>query len=100
MRLLPVVVIMSALGTTPALTQTTSGPPVAGVIKSFNGKTMSLTGNDGKGFDVLLTPATRILISIPRTLADIKPGDFIASAGTRGADGVLHPPGLRGTGLR
>ena len=38
-----------------------------------------------------LQPAqTRLL-----ALADIKPGDFIASAGTRGADGVLRATEIR-----
>jgi hypothetical protein len=95
MRCLPIVLVLSALAATPALTQTKSGPPVTGTIKSFDGTTVSLTGNDGKSFDVRMTPATRILISVPRTLADIKPGDFIASAGTRGADGMLRANEIR-----
>ena len=95
MRQLLIAEIISALGATPALTQTKSGPPVVGIIQSSDGKIVSLTGNDGKPFDFLLTPATRILVSVPRTLADIKPGDFIASAGTRGADGVLRATEIR-----
>src|SRR6478672_10892739 len=95
MRLFLIAAITSALGATPALAQAKSGPPVAGVIRSFDGKTVSLTGNDGKPFDVLLAPTTRILVSVPRTLADIKPGDFIASAGTRGADGMLRATEIR-----
>ena len=41
----------------------------------------------------------------PATLADIQPGDFVASAAARGADGKLHstelrifPPAMRGVG--
>jgi hypothetical protein len=95
MRILIVAAVVSGLGTAPVLSQTISGPPVIGVIKSFDGKTMALTGNDGKPSDVALTPATRILVSVPRTFADIKPGDFIASAGTRGGDGVLRATEIR-----
>jgi hypothetical protein len=95
MRNLIVAALASALGTAPAMSQTISGPPVVGVVKSFDGKTMALAGKDGKPSDVALTPATRILVSVPRTLADIKPGDFIASAGTRGADGVLRASEIR-----
>src|SRR5262245_11139136 len=87
--------LMSALGAVPALTQATSGLPLIGIVKSFDGKSVSLAGNDGKASDVVLTSATRILVSVPRTLADIKPGDFIASAGTRGSDGVLRANEIR-----
>jgi endonuclease YncB( thermonuclease family) len=96
MRLLIAVTVGAALAAaTPAPAQTSSGPPIAGVIKSFDGKTLSLTGNDGQTSTVVLAPATRIFVSVPRTLADIKPGDFIASAGTRGADGVLRANEIR-----
>jgi hypothetical protein len=96
MRLLIAVTVVAALAAaTPAPAQTSSGPPIAGVIKSFDGKTLSLTGNNGQTSTVVLAPATRIFVSVPRTLADIKPGDFIASAGTRGADGVLRANEIR-----
>ncbi len=95
MRALLVTAVMITLGATPAVTQTISGPPVIGTVKSFDGKSVSLVAKDGKASDVLLTSATRILISVPRRLADIKPGDFIASAGTRGADGVLRATEIR-----
>ena len=96
MRLLIVAAVMSALGAMPALAQTASGPPpITGLLKSFDGKTLSLTAHNGQTSNILLTPATRIFLTVPRTLADIKPGDFIASAGTRGADGVLRANEIR-----
>ena len=96
MRLLIVAAVMSALGAMPALAQTASGPPpITGLIKSFDGKTLSLTAHNGQTSNILLTPATQIFLTVPRTLADIKPGDFIASAGTRGADGVLRANEIR-----
>jgi len=94
MRFLIAATIM-ALAASPAAAQTSSGPPIAGIIKSFDGKTLSLTGSDGKTSAIVLAPQTRIFVSVPRTLADIKPGDFIASAGTRGADGVLRANEIR-----
>ena len=38
MRQLLIAGIISALGATPALTQTKSGPPVVGIIESSDGK--------------------------------------------------------------
>lgn len=71
------------------------GPPVAGVIQSFDGKTVVLKATDGSIVTASLAPNARISISIPKTLADIKPGDFIASGGVRGADGKIHASEIR-----
>jgi hypothetical protein len=71
------------------------GPAVAGTIKSFDGKTISLSTADGTVTSAQVTPATRITLNVKKTLADIKPGDFIASGGTRGPDGKLHANEIR-----
>jgi hypothetical protein len=42
-----------------------------------------------------VTAATRIIMNVKKTLADIKPGDFIASGGTRGPDGKLRANEIR-----
>jgi hypothetical protein len=70
-------------------------PPVAGVIQSFDGKTLTLTAANGSTVAAPLAPNARIAISIPKTLADIKPGDFIASGGTKGPDGKIHANEIR-----
>jgi hypothetical protein len=95
MRLVIAATIMALAAATPAPAQTSPGPPIAGIIKSFDGKTLSLTGSDGQTTTIALAPQTRIFLSVPRTLADIRPGDFIASAGTRGPDGVLRANEIR-----
>ena len=95
MRLLIAATVIALAPATSASAQTASGPPVVGVIKSLDGKTLSLAAKDGQTSTVLLAPTTRIFVSVPRTLADIKPGDFIASAGTRGADNVLRANEIR-----
>ncbi len=70
-------------------------PPVAGVIQSFDGKTLTLKANDGSVVAAALAPNARITMSVKKTLADIKPGDFIASGGTRGPDGKIHANEIR-----
>ena len=81
-----------------------ANPPVAGTIASFDGKTLTIKDKDGKLTSAALAPNVNITFAAKRTLADIKPGDFIASGGTRGPDGKIHAneirifPGVRGEG--
>src|SRR5579863_1684878 len=70
-------------------------PPIAGSIKSFDGKSIALALADGTISSAQVTSATRITINVKKTLADIKPGDFIASGGTMGPDGKLHAKEIR-----
>ena len=99
MRLLSTLLLASALISAPAFAQGAApgpaNPPVAGVIKSFDGKTLTVTASDGAVVSAALTPTTRITLTVPKTLADIKPGDFIASGGTRGPDGKLRANEIR-----
>jgi hypothetical protein len=71
------------------------GATVAGTIKSFDGKTISLSAADGTVTTAQVTPGTRIILNVKKTVADIKPGDFIASGGTRGPDGKLRANEIR-----
>lgn len=97
MRVLTFAFCATALLTIPALGQNMAmgGPPATGVIQSFDGKTVTLKATDGRIVTAALAPGTRIMTSVPKTLADIKPGDFIASGGVRGADGKIHASEIR-----
>jgi len=70
-------------------------PPVMGVIQSFDGKIITIKLNDGSTGTATLSPKATITRTEKRTLADIKPGDFIASGGTRGPDGTIHANEIR-----
>jgi hypothetical protein len=72
-----------------------ANPPVAGTIQSFDGKTLTIKAGDGSLVAASLAPDARIIVSVKKTLADIKPGDFIASGGTRGPDGKIHANEIR-----
>ena len=85
---------------TPALAQNAgpggpANPPVAGVIQSFDGKTLTIKAADGSVIAASLAPDARITVSVKKTVADIKPGDFVASGGTRGPDGKIHANEIR-----
>jgi hypothetical protein len=92
----------------PALAQTVPPAPsarISGTIESFDGKTLAVKTLDGRDISVALPADARITALANRTLADIKPGDFVGSAAVEGKDGKLHaqevhifPENMRGTG--
>jgi hypothetical protein len=69
-------------------------PPVTGTVKSFDGKALVISAASGD-VTAQVTGTTRITQNVPKTLADIKPGDFIASGGTRGPDGKIRANEIR-----
>jgi hypothetical protein len=97
MRISAPVISALFLLTAPALAQNAGPPaaPVAGVIQSFDGKTLTVKANDGSMVAAAVAPDSRIFESQKRTMADIKPGSFIASGGTRGPDGKIHANEIR-----
>jgi hypothetical protein len=84
----------SLMITTAYAQQAPASPAVAGVVKTFDGKTLVVDAKNGM-VSAQVTPGTRITVNVPKTLADIKPGDFIASGGTRGSDGKLRANEIR-----
>jgi len=98
MRVTIAAICAAILFATPALAQNAgapANPPVAGVIQSFDGKTLSIKTGDGSVIAASLAPDARITLAVKKTVADIKPGDFIASGGTRGPDGKIHANEIR-----
>jgi hypothetical protein len=95
MRFLFALMVTGSLMITAAYAQQApANPPVAGVVKTFDGKTLVVDAKNGM-VSAQVTPGTRITVNVPKTLADIKPGDFIASGGTRGSDGKLRANEIR-----
>ena len=99
MRFLFAIMVASLLTASPALAQqggrgAPANPAVTGVIKSFDGKTLVLDAKDGT-VSTVVTSTTRITVNVPKKVTDIKPGDFIASGGTRGPDGTLRANEIR-----
>lgn len=81
---------------------------VRGTIDTFKGDMLTVTSREGRKIPIKLNPDVQISAVLKRSLADIKPGDYIASTSLRGADGKLHaleihifPPGRKpGEGQR
>src|SRR5258707_11614466 len=99
MRISVPAVCTAALLAAPVMAQNAApgpaNPPVAEIIQSFEGKVLTITTADGSAVAAALAPNVRLTATVKKTLADIKPGDFIASGGTRGADGKIHANEIR-----
>jgi hypothetical protein len=78
---------------------------VAGTIDKLDGDALTVAAKEGSTATVTLAVNAAIYGVEKRTLADIKPGDFVASGGVKGPDGKIHaveirifPEPLRGIG--
>jgi len=97
-----------ALVALPVLAQSppaTTPMRVAGTVDKLDGNNLTVNMKDGPSVTVVLADNAAVFGVEKRTLADIKPGDFLASGGVKGTDGKIHavevrifPETLRGTG--
>ena len=100
--------VVIALLAVPALAQTPAGTTptrVTGTLDKLDGNNLTVNMKDGPAVTVLLADNAAVFGVEKRSLADIKPGDYLASGGVRGTDGKIHavevrifPETLRGTG--
>ncbi len=91
-----------------AMAQSPSSTPVrinATIIAAQPGRMTVRDDTSGNTIAIVLPPNTRYGTQVERSLADIKPGEFVGSAALRHRDGTLHaqevhifPPEMRGTG--
>ena len=63
-----------------------------GTIEKIDGKSLVLRGKDET---LALDSGTAVFVTQPSSLSAIKPGDFVASAAIKEADGKLHSKDLR-----
>jgi hypothetical protein len=79
---------------------------VAGTVDKLDGDKLTVVDTKGgQPITVVLADSAAVFGVEKRTIADIKPGDFLASGGVKGTDGKIHavevrifPESLRGTG--
>lgn len=89
----------------PALAQAPTAVRINATITAASPGTLQVRQDDGTILSIALPPTTRYGTQVERTLADIKPGEFVGSAAIRHRDGTLHaqevhifPEAMRGTG--
>lgn len=63
---------------------------IRGTVDQLAGRTLTVKERDGQIATVALAPNAAIETLVKRSLADIKPGDFVASTGIRAKDGEIH----------
>ena len=108
MRSTSIAAIFIALLALPALAQSppaTTPMRVAGTIDKLDGNNLTVKMQEGPAVTVVLADNAAVFGVEKRTVADIKPGDFLASGGVKGTDGKIYavevrifPETLRGTG--
>ena len=85
--------VLVALFAIPALAQNTpQGTParVRGVVDKLDGQTLTVKSREGDVVTIALAPDVAIQTLVKKSLADIKPGDFVASTGIKDKDGKIH----------
>jgi hypothetical protein len=108
MRSAYIAAVFIALLAAPALAQSPSvgtTTRVVGTVDKLDGDKLVVDTRSGPAVTVVLADNATVFGVEKRTLADIKPGDFLASGGVKGTDGKIHavevrifPETLRGTG--
>src|SRR5262249_47855926 len=89
---------LTAFLVVPALAQ---APPdgtrmrVAGTVEKLDADNLTVNPKDGQAVTVILEPNAVVFGVEKRTLADIKPGDYLNSGGVKGTDGKIHAVEVR-----
>ena len=75
-----------------------------GTVETLNGQTLSVMLQDGRAVSFTLAPDLKIVANVRRSIGDIRPGEFVGSAGIKKKDGKLYaqevhifPEDMRGT---
>lgn len=86
----------------PAVAQNPSAR-IRGTVEKLDGQTLMVKSRDGQSLSIALAPNFTVRAVVAKTVADIKPGDFVASTSVKGPDGKLRaievhilPANLRG----
>ena len=92
-------------GVTLAQTPTVKPEHIRGEIVSFDGDTLKVHRRSGETVSIEVKPAVAVSAVKAIQLSDIKPGSFVGTAATTGADGkmtatevLVFPDAARGTG--
>lgn len=95
----PLFAALLGLIVAPALAADPAPPPVgtpfSGTISEMSDGTLVVTAAGGTSRRFRLAPDVVVTRAVPASLAEIKTGDFVASAAVRGMDGKFHSTELR-----
>jgi len=78
---------------------------IRGTVEKLDGQTLTVKSREGPELTIVLAPDFAVSAVVKKSLADVKSGDFVGVASTKGTDGKLHalevlifPEAMRGTG--
>ena len=78
---------------------------IRGTVEKLDGQNLTVKSREGPELTIALAPNFTVSAVVKKSLADIKTGDFVGAASTKGTDGKLHalevlifPEAMRGTG--
>ena len=78
---------------------------IRGSVEKLDGQTLTVKSREGAQLTIALAPNFTVSAVVKKSLADIKAGDYVGAASTKGTDGKLHalevlifPEAMRGTG--
>ena len=99
-------VVFVAVLALPAVAQNPPASPptrIRGTVEELDGQALRVKSREGPQVTVTLAPNFAVRAVVAKTIADIKPGDFVASTSVKGPDGKLRaievhilPESLRG----
>ena len=98
-------VFLAALALPAAAQNPPEGTPtrIRGTVERLDGQTLLVKSRDGQSLSIALAPNFTVRGMAAKTVADIKPGDFVASTSVKDPDGKLRaievhilPESLRG----
>ena len=76
---------------------------IRGTVEKLDGQTLTVKSREGQQLTIALAPNFTVSAVVKKSLADIKAGDYVGAASTKGTDGKLHaievlifPEALRG----
>src|SRR5216683_1004526 len=97
--------VLLAVG--PALAQAPpAGTPtrIRGTVDKLDGQTLTVKSREGPVLTIVLAPNFTVAAVVKKSVADIKAGDYVGAASTKGADGKLRalevlifPEAMKGT---
>ena len=77
---------------------------IRGTVEKLDGQMLTVKSREGPELTIALAPNFTVAAVVKKSLSDIKTGDFVGAASTKGTDGKLHalevlifPEALRGT---
>jgi len=100
-----VVVLSVATLSGPLVAADGSPVRISGTVEKLDGTVLSVKSKEGEELSIKLPDGVRVNALANKSLADIKPGDFVGSAAVADANGKLHaqevhifPESMRGAG--